>query len=94
MESKKKKTKPEATGQVEKLKGDILKNGRYNVAIISGFFTPEVNVRDKIGRKVIIPGTKEEGSIAGAFGKAGKCKVLFENGILVEIGTKAELPTV
>ena len=94
MESKKKKAKPEAVGQVEKLKGDVLENGKLNTAIISGFFTPEVNVREKIGRKVYIPSTKEEGAIAGAFGKAGKCKVIFENGVSAEAGTKAELPPV
>lgn len=92
MESKKKKVKPEAVGQVEKLKGDVLENGKYTIAIIVGFFTPEVNVRERIGRKVVVPSTKEEGTIVGAFGKAGKCKVSFENGISAEAGTKAELP--
>jgi selenocysteine-specific elongation factor len=94
MESKKKKAKPEAVGHVEKLKGDVLENGKHNVAIIAGFFTPEVNVRERIGRTVFIPSTKEEGTIAGAFGKAGKCKVAFENGISAEAGAKAELPAV
>eukprot|EP00980_Cylindrotheca_fusiformis_P016236 scaffold4825_cov132-Cylindrotheca_fusiformis.AAC.13 len=91
MESKKKKVKPEAVGQVEKLKGDVLENGKYNTAIIAGFFTPEVNVRERIGRKVVIPSTKEEGTISGAFGKAGKCKVAFPDGVSAEAGTKAEL---
>lgn len=91
MESKKKKAKPEATGQVEKLKGDVLENGKYTQAIIAGFFTPEINVREKIGRKVYIPSTKEEGAISASFGKAGKCKVTFENGISAEAGAKAEL---
>ena len=87
----KKKSKPEAIGQVEKVKGDELENGKFTTAIISGFFTPEVNVREKIGKKVFIPSTKEEGTIAGAFGKAGKCKVTFQEGISADIGSKAEL---
>jgi hypothetical protein len=44
-----------------------------------------------LGVKVLVPSTKEEGSIVGPFGKAGKCKVSFEQGISVEAGTKAEL---
>ncbi|CAJ1946014.1 unnamed protein product [Cylindrotheca closterium] len=93
METKKKtKVKPEAIGHVEKIKGDVLENGKQTVAIIVGFFTPEINVREKIGRKVLIPSTKEEGSISGSFGKAGKCKVTFENGISAAAeGAKAEL---
>lgn len=88
---KKKKVKAEAVGQVEKLKGDVLENGKHTIGIISGFFTPEINVREKIGRKVYIPSTKEEGAISASFGKAGKCKVTFENGISAEAGAKAEL---
>ena len=68
-----------------------MENGKFTTAIISGFFTPEVNVREKIGKKVFIPSTKEEGTIAGAFGKAGKCKVTFQEGISADIGSKAEL---
>jgi selenocysteine-specific elongation factor len=94
METKKKKAKPEAVGLVEKLKGDVLENGKHNIAIIAGFFTPEVDVRERIGRIVFIPSTQEEGTIAGAFGKAGKCKVAFENGISAEAGAKAELSAV
>ena len=41
--------------------------------------------------KVRIPDTKEEGKIAGPFGKAGKCKVSFESGISAPVGAKAEL---
>jgi hypothetical protein len=68
-----------------------LENGKHNMAIISGFFTPEVNIREHAGAKVVIPSTKEEGKIVGTFGKAGKCKVSFEQGISAEAGTKAEL---
>jgi selenocysteine-specific elongation factor len=78
-------------GEVVSLKGDVLENGKHNMAILSGFFAPEVNIKDHVGVKVFVPSTKEEGSIVGPFGKAGKCKVSFEQGISVEAGTKAEL---
>jgi selenocysteine-specific elongation factor len=78
-------------GEVVSLKGDVLENGKHNMAILSGFFAPEVNIKDHLGVKVLVPSTKEEGSIVGPFGKAGKCKVSFEQGISVEAGTKAEL---
>jgi hypothetical protein len=88
----------EATGTVEKVKGDPLPgdNGtsekKFPLAIVTGFFTPEVDVRPMVGRKVWIPSTKEEGTIAGPFGKAGKCKVSFEDGISeAAAGSKAEL---
>ena len=91
----KSKAKPIATGEVEKIKGDPVggdDSKKLNTAIIVGFFTPEINIREKIGSRVLIPSTKEEGTISGAFGKAGKCKVLFENGISeTAVGTKAEL---
>jgi selenocysteine-specific elongation factor len=78
-------------GEVVSLKGDVLDNGKHNMAILSGFFAPEVNIKDHVGAKVLVPSTREEGSIVGPFGKAGKCKVSFEQGISVEAGTKAEL---
>ena len=78
-------------GEVEKLKGDVLENGKYPLAIISGFFTMEVNIKERAGTKVRIPSTNEEGSIVGPFGKAGKCKVSFPDGISAETGSKAEL---
>jgi hypothetical protein len=78
-------------GEVVSLKGDVLENGKHNMAILSGFFAPEVNIKDHVGVKVLVPSTKEEGSIVGPFGKAGKCKVSLEQGISVEAGTKAEL---
>jgi selenocysteine-specific elongation factor len=93
MPNKKSKKKPEALGEVEKLKGDVLDNGKHNMAIIAGFFTPEINVKEKVGKRVLIPSTNEEGQIAGPFGKAGKCKVTFEGGISAAVGTKAELHT-
>ena len=89
----KKPPPPEAVGEVSAIKGDVLENGKHNMAIIAGLFTPEINIREeKVGRKVIIPSTNEHGTIVGPFGKAGKCKVTFENGISAAVGSKAELP--
>jgi selenocysteine-specific elongation factor len=94
---KKKKGKKELpegvkrVGEISALKGDILENGKHSVAIISGFFAPEVNIKERAGIKVFVPSTNEEGSVVGPFGKAGKCKVAFEQGLSAEVGSKAEL---
>jgi len=87
----KKPTDSAVTGKVHLLKGEVLENGKHNMAIVDGFFTPEMDIREKKGMKVIVVSTKEEGTIMGPFGKAGKCKVSFESGISAEIGAKAEL---
>jgi selenocysteine-specific elongation factor len=78
-------------GEIASVKGDILENGKNNMAIVSGFFAPEVDVRQMVGWKVLIPITNEAGAIAGPFGKAGKCKVTFDNGISADVGAKAKL---
>ena len=78
-------------GEVVSLKGDVLENGKHNMAIIGGFFAPEVNIKDSAGRQVRITSTGEEGKIIGPFGKAGKCKVSFEKGVSAEVGARAEL---
>ena len=94
---KKKKATPKeivTPGEVNSIKGEVLENGKFNTAIISGFFSPEVSIRERAGFRVVIPLTKEEGKIAGPFGKAGKCKVIFDQGISADaIGAKAELYT-
>mmetsp|Transcript_12942 Transcript_12942/g.14809 ORF Transcript_12942/g.14809 Transcript_12942/m.14809 type:complete len:640 (-) Transcript_12942:90-2009(-) len=90
--SKKKKKKAVKNGSVVSLKGDVLEsNGKHTMAIITGFFTPEVNIRDAAGTHVTIPTTKEVGKVVGPFGKAGKCKVSFEDGISADVGAKAEM---
>ena len=78
-------------GEVVALKGDLLENGKHTVAIISGFFSMEVNIKERAGATVRIPSTKEVGQILAPFGKAGKCKVSFPQGISAEPGSKAEL---
>jgi selenocysteine-specific elongation factor len=88
---KSKDKKPLAIGEVVTLKGEPTVGGKYEMAIVAGFFTPEVNIREKVGSRVRIPSTQEEGKVAGPFGKAGKCKVSFENGLTAPIGAKAEL---
>ena len=78
-------------GEVASLKGDLLENGKHNMAIVAGFFAPEVDIRQKVGWKVLIPSTNERGTITGPFGKAGKCKVGFDDGVSAAIGAKAKL---
>jgi selenocysteine-specific elongation factor len=96
IEVAKKKTKKlpvgvSRVGVVDSIKGDTCENGKLTMAIISGFFAPEVNIKELVGTTVVIPGTKEQGLIVGPFGKAGKCKVSFEQGIAANVGEKAEL---
>mmetsp|Transcript_15237 Transcript_15237/g.36561 ORF Transcript_15237/g.36561 Transcript_15237/m.36561 type:complete len:1010 (-) Transcript_15237:95-3124(-) len=79
------------SGEVVKLKGDILDNGKKNMAIVSGFFSMEDDISEYKGRKVISASTEEEGVIDGSFGKMGKCKVLFKNGISAEIGSQVTM---
>jgi selenocysteine-specific elongation factor len=88
---KKKEPGVHKNGEVSALKGDMLENGKHNMAIISGFFAPEINIKEKTGWKVVVPSTGEDGFIVGPFGKAGKCKVSFEQGISANVGDKAEL---
>ena len=78
-------------GEIASLKGDVLENGKHPIAIISGFFSMEVNIKERAGCKVRIPSTKEEGSIVGPFGKAGKCKVIFPDGVSADIGSSVDL---
>ncbi len=92
---KQKKMKKEKTieGKIASMKGEPLANGDYNMVIVEGFFTPEINIREKVGMKVRIVGSSDNmGSISGSFGKAGKCKVSFPDGISEGLlGKKVEL---
>jgi selenocysteine-specific elongation factor len=92
LEAPAKKKKVKLTyGEVVSLKGDEMPNGKFPIAIISGLFKPEINIRERCGALVSIPSTGEEGTIIGAFGKAGKCKVAFLNGVSASPGTKATM---
>ena len=78
-------------GKIASFKGEPLENGKFGIAIVEGLFTPEINIREKVGMVVKIAQTNEEGSITGSFGKAGKCKVSFPNGVSGSVGSNAEL---
>ena len=79
-------------GSITNTKGDVMDNGLYSMVIVEGFFTPEINIRERVGSKVQAVGSSEEGSIAGSFGKSGKCKVSFPGGISRDrVGAKVEL---
>jgi hypothetical protein len=93
VKKKSKKNEPGVNrfGLVDSVKGDVLENGKHNMAIISGLFAPEINIKERAGAVVVIPSTGEVGAILAPFGKAGKCKVSFDNGISANIGDKAEL---
>lgn len=72
-------------GKISNTKGEPMANGLYEVVIVEGFFTPEIDIRQKVGMKVQLKGTNIEGSIVGSFGKAGKCKVKLSGGISNEM---------
>mmetsp|Transcript_38449 Transcript_38449/g.83528 ORF Transcript_38449/g.83528 Transcript_38449/m.83528 type:complete len:881 (-) Transcript_38449:134-2776(-) len=81
------------SGEIVSLKGEAV-DGKHEVVIVAGFFSPEVNIRDHVGRKVKLTGDDGiTGEVAGPFGKAGKCKVSFEGGLAAEgaVGKKLEL---
>lgn len=78
-------------GDIEKLKGDVLANGKHTVAIVSGLFSMEDDISKHKGRIVISVTTEEEGVINGSFGKMGKCKVSFKDGISAEEGSRVKM---
>jgi selenocysteine-specific elongation factor len=82
-----------AYGMISKYKQDsLMPDGqRYSAAIVDGFFSPEINIKEKVGMRVIVVDTNEMGVVSGSFGKMGKCKVLFEHGISVPEGSKVVL---
>jgi len=70
-------------GEVEKDKGD-------GVFIVSGLFAPSDNVKLFVDNKVEKLGGGGDGRVVAAFGKAGKCKVKFEEAG-VGVGDKVKL---
>lgn len=85
-------TKP--YGEIVKIKGEVLPNGKYTVAIVSGLFSMEDDINPYIGRSVHCISTDEEGAINGSFGKMGKCKILFKDGISADIGSRVKILSV
>lgn len=81
----------ERLGDIDKLKGDMLPDGKYTLAIVSGLFSMEDNISKHKGRKVISLTTEEEGVVYGSFGKMGKCKVSFQDGLSAEIGSRVRM---
>ena len=66
----------ERSGKVERLKGDPVKDGRYEMVIAEGFFAPEDDQRSYVG--FVVRGSNGDvGKFVGPFGKAGKSKVDF-----------------
>ena len=84
--------KNRSIGDIESIKGEVLiHNGKHTVAIVSGLFSMEDNINQHKGRNVLAMSTNEEGELVGSFGKMGKCKVLFKDGISAEIGSKVKI---
>jgi selenocysteine-specific elongation factor len=78
-------------GEICTIKDDALVNGLPTTVIVSGLFTPEIDIRQFMGEKVQIVGASDDqGNIAGPFGKAGKCKVVFPKGVSCSVGTKVK----
>lgn len=73
------------------LDGEIISLKPDNIVVVAGFFSPEINIREKLGWNVQIVGTDEVGSIIAPFGKAGKCKVFFQDGLTASEGSKVRL---
>ena len=57
------------------------------MVIVDGLFRPEEDVKAFVGQEVKAD-NGEVGVIVGAFGKAGKCKVTFEAGTKLPLGTR------
>lgn len=89
--AKKKEVGVHRYGSIASLKGDVLPNGKYPMAIVAGFFDPQVNIKEKVGRSVVLATTGEQGHVVAPFGKAGKCKVEFPEGVSASVGDKTEL---
>ena len=81
-------------GEVEKVKGELLPNDKYTVAIVSGLFSMEDDITQHKGRRVCCLATDEEGVVDGSFGKMGKCKVYFKEGISAEVGSRVQMADV
>ncbi|KAM3146708.1 hypothetical protein pb186bvf_001238 [Paramecium bursaria] len=76
-----KKTK---VGQIEKIIDDY-------TLLITGLFKKDTNINNFINKSVIIKSTLNQGKIQGAFGKSGKVKVTFENGVLFNLQDQQQL---
>jgi len=87
-----KNTNAATLGEIVKLKGDVLDNGKSTMAIVSGLFSMEDDISHYKGRQVLATATEEKGMVEGSFGKMGKCKVSFKDGISAEVGSRVIMP--
>ncbi|KAJ8601465.1 hypothetical protein CTAYLR_005707 [Chrysophaeum taylorii] len=81
------------TGAVERLKGEPRQDGRYAIIIAQGFFAPEDDQRPFAGFEVTAA-NGDRGRLGGPFGKAGKAKVLFDDGTASKVGDALTLSVV
>ena len=79
-------------GVVETMKEFFEDNGKklFRVAIISGAFKLEENIRNCVGSQVTGP-NGEIGEVIGPFAKTGKCKVSFDQGCEAESGSVVQV---
>ena len=75
-------------GIVDVLKEEV--DSRFSIAIVSGAFKLEENIREFVGSHVVGP-DGEEGEVLGPFAKTGKCKVKFPKGIVGPVGTQIQI---
>lgn len=74
-------------GLVDKLKGDANQYGRYEEIIASGLFTMEEDISQFVGA-VVKAANGDKGNVKAAFGKMGKCKVVFDGGTSSKVADK------
>ena len=85
------KTTEDAFGEIVKIKGDADNSSKSTMAIVSGLFSMEDDIGQHKGRRVVATSTEEEGMVDGSFGKMGKCKVLFKDGISAQVGSQVKM---
>jgi len=88
-QKKKVKSSAGCVGSVSS-EGKVVSIKANNVVIVAGFFSPEINIREKIGW-IVQSACGATGSIIASFGKAGKCKVSFQDGHHASEGTAVTL---
>jgi hypothetical protein len=62
-------------------------DGKNQMVIVDGFFTPEEDISKYVGNAVTTE-AGETGEVKAGFGKKGKCKVIFADGTSAVAGDK------
>lgn len=83
--SPKEETSKIRQGIVDRLKGDTTADNRNPIAIVVGMFSNNEEVDEFLNRKIKTE-QGDLGIIEKAFGKMGKCRVLFPDGTLAKVG--------